>query len=114
METTGDAVIPLERRLENFISGSTVIKAKAYITDRDFGYDRWVADEFSCGKGTNDAFMVILPTNEGGADEESGRHQVVRESRKHDDGERSVEPNQENIPPRQVQKHIEAIQESRA
>lgn len=41
-----------------------LVKARAYLTDEDFGYDRWKADTFSLGRGTHDALILILDPSE--------------------------------------------------
>lgn len=40
-------------------SVGTRYKARAYLTDSEFGYDRWVADMYSLGKGTHDAVIIV-------------------------------------------------------
>ena len=41
--------------------GSETVKARAYQTDEQFGYDRWKADEYSMGRGTHDCLIIVLP-----------------------------------------------------
>lgn len=36
-----------------------IVKGKALFTDEEFGYDRWKADQYSLGKGSNDCFIVV-------------------------------------------------------
>ena len=38
------------------------IKAMAWITDEEFGYDHWRAAQFSCGRGVKFAAIVIFDT----------------------------------------------------
>ena len=40
------------------------IRVRAYRTDRDFGYDRWRGEEYSCGQGTHNAMLIILQADE--------------------------------------------------
>jgi len=40
--------------------GGEVFEASAWKTDEGFGYDRWKADQYSMGKGTHAALIVIL------------------------------------------------------
>lgn len=42
----------------------SVVKARAWYSDQTFGYDRWLADEYSLGKGTNDCLIVVIPNQE--------------------------------------------------
>ncbi len=44
--------------------GAELVTARAYMTDVDFGYDRWKADEYSMGRGTHDAIIIIFPKGE--------------------------------------------------
>jgi hypothetical protein len=37
-----------------------IFKARAYLTDETVGYDRFVADMYSLGRGTHDALITIL------------------------------------------------------
>jgi len=37
-----------------------VIKAKAWITDEGFGYDHWQASQYSCGRGTDWAVIMLF------------------------------------------------------
>lgn len=41
-------------------NGVEVVKARAWRTEKDFGYDRWRADQYSMGEGTHDALIVVL------------------------------------------------------
>ena len=36
------------------------IKAMAWITDEEFGYDHWRAAEFSCGRSTKFAIITLF------------------------------------------------------
>lgn len=36
------------------------VKAKAWITDAEFGYDHWRAAEYSCGRGTKFAIIHLF------------------------------------------------------
>lgn len=38
------------------------VKAMAWITDAEFGYDHWRAAEFSCGRGTKFAIISLFDT----------------------------------------------------
>lgn len=38
-----------------------IVRARAYQTDEQFGYDRWKADEYSMGLGTHDCLIIVLP-----------------------------------------------------
>ena len=40
------------------------ITVRAYTTDEGFGYDRWRGEEYSCGRGTHDAVLIILAPGE--------------------------------------------------
>lgn len=44
--------------------GGEAFQASAYRTDEGFVYDRWVADQYSGGKGTHRALIVILGPRE--------------------------------------------------
>ena len=36
------------------------IKAKAWFTDEEFGYEHWRAAEYSCGRGTRFAIITLF------------------------------------------------------
>lgn len=36
------------------------VQVRAYQSDREFGYDRWIGDEYSLGAGTHNAVLVIF------------------------------------------------------
>lgn len=42
------------------VPGAHWFKASAWLTDESFGYDRWKADMYSMGKGTHDAYLLII------------------------------------------------------
>jgi hypothetical protein len=44
--------------------GGQTFRASAYRTDKEFGYDRWTADEYSGGRGTHVALITILEPRE--------------------------------------------------
>lgn len=35
-------------------------RAKAWVTDEEFGYDHWRAAEYSCGRGTHFAVIYVF------------------------------------------------------
>ena len=49
---------PILRRLLEEL-GLEVVDACAYQTDETFGYEYWRADQFSCGRGTHEAIILI-------------------------------------------------------
>ena len=42
------------------VPGAHWFKVRAWLTDESFGYDRWKADMYSMGKGTHDAYLLII------------------------------------------------------
>ena len=43
---------------------TTALKAAAWQTDEDFGYDHYRAAEFGCGKGNIPAIILLFDTKE--------------------------------------------------
>ena len=43
-----------------------IFRVRAYQTDKEFGYDRWVADQYSLGKGTHEALLIVFKHDEKG------------------------------------------------
>lgn len=73
--------IPINERAPEFPAGTVFLKARAYQTDETFGYDRWVADQYSCGRGVRDAIIVLLPdqpTTPTERPEESTKHECLQ------------------------------------
>lgn len=42
------------------VPGTHWFKVRAWLTDESFGYDLWKADMYSMGKGTYDAYLLII------------------------------------------------------
>ena len=40
------------------------IQVRAYRTDQEFGNDHWRGEEYSCGRGTHDAVLIVLQPGE--------------------------------------------------
>ena len=36
------------------------VDAMAYMSDQDFGYDRWCASQITCGRGTHEAVILVF------------------------------------------------------
>jgi hypothetical protein len=76
----GFTVVPREVSALNLKlpMGTAVVRARAWRTDQDFGYDHWRAAEFSCGKGTHEALIVVYEESShgqtGGRDEVQDGH----------------------------------------